>query len=48
MTPPPHEYIPDGPMDTAPQAGYCRPEVRQVAFSAVLEGVEMGAYDTHG
>jgi len=45
MTTPPHEYIPDGPVGTAPYLGYCPPEVRQEAFCAVLEGVEMGAYD---
>jgi len=46
MTPlPPHEYIPDGPVETAPYLGYCPSEVRQEAFRAVLEGVETGAYD---
>ena len=41
----PHEYVPDGPVETAPLAGYCRPEIRREAFAAVLEGVETGAYD---
>ena len=45
MTPPPHSYIPDGPIEAAPLAGYCRPEIRREAFAAVLEGVELGAYD---
>ena len=42
---PPHAYIPAGPVEAAPYLGYCPPEVRQEAFSAVLEGVETGAYD---
>jgi hypothetical protein len=42
---PPHAYIPTGPVEAAPYLGYCPPEVRQEAFSAVLEGVELGAYD---
>jgi hypothetical protein len=42
---PPHAYIPAGPLEAAPYLGYCPPEVRQQAFSAVLEGVELGAYD---
>jgi hypothetical protein len=42
---PPHAYIPTGPVEAAPYLGYCPPEVRQEAFSAVLEGVETGAYD---
>ena len=41
---PPHAYIPTGPVEAAPYLGYCPPEVRQEAFSAVLEGVELGAY----
>jgi len=41
----PHEYIPNGPMETAPYLGYRPPEVRQEAFGAVLDGVETGAYD---
>ena len=45
MTPPPHSYIPDGPIEVAPYHGYCPPEVRQEAFCAVLDGVETGAYD---
>lgn len=45
MTPPPHSYIPDGSIEAAPYHGYCPPEVRQEAFDAVLEGVEIGAYD---
>ena len=40
MTPPPHSYIPDRPIEAAPYHGYCPPEVRQEAFGAVLEGVE--------
>jgi hypothetical protein len=43
---PPHAYIPAGPVEAAPYLGYCPPEVRQEAFSALLEGVELGAYDT--
>ena len=43
---PPHAYIPTGPVEAAPYLGYCPPEVRQEAFSAVLEDVETGAYDT--
>ena len=43
---PPHVYIPAGPLKAAPHLGYCPPGVRQEAFSAVLEGVELGAYDT--
>ena len=43
---PPHIYIPAGPLEAAPHLGYCPPEVRQEAFSAVLEGVKLGAYDT--
>ena len=43
---PPHGYIPAGPLEAAPYLGYCPPEVRQETFRAVLEGVEMGAYDT--
>ncbi len=35
----PHRYIPDGPIEAAPLAGYCRPEIRREAFAAVLEGV---------
>ena len=42
----PHAYIPAGAVEAAPYLGYCPPEVRQEAFSAVLEGVETGAYDT--
>ena len=43
---PPHSYIPAGPVEAAPYEGYCPPEMRQEAFAAVLEGVELGAYDT--
>ena len=43
---PPHAYIPAGPVEAAPYLGFCPPEVRQEAFSAVLEDVETGAYDT--
>ena len=43
---PPHIYIPAGPLETAPYLGYCPPEVRQEAFSAILEGVELDACDT--
>ena len=32
-------------METAPYLGFRPPEVRQEAFAAVLEGVELGAYD---
>jgi len=41
---PPHAYIPSGPVEAAPHEGYCPPEVRREAFTAVLDG-EMGAYD---
>src|SRR3974390_1252892 len=39
--------LPRGParLEAAPYEGYCPPEVRQEAFSAVLEDVELGAYD---
>jgi hypothetical protein len=43
---PPHAYIPTGPVEAAPYLGYCPPGVRHEAFAAVLEGVELGAYDT--
>lgn len=46
MKTPPHSYIPDGPIETAPYLAYERPEIRHAAFAAVLEGVELGAYDT--
>ena len=46
MKTPPHSYIPDGPIETAPYLGYERPEIRNAAFAAVLEGVELGANDT--
>jgi hypothetical protein len=42
----PHPYVPTGPVEAAPYLGYCPPEVRQEAFGAVLDGVELGAYDT--
>jgi len=42
---PPHAYINSGPVEAAPYEGYCPPEVRREAFTAVLDGVEMGAYD---
>ena len=42
----PHAYIPAGPVEAAPYLGSCPPEVRQEAFSAVLEDVETGTYDT--
>ena len=41
----PHDYVPAGPVETAPLVGYCRPEIRRKAFAAVLEGGELGAYD---
>ena len=41
----PHDYVPAGSVEAAPYLGYCPPEVRQEAFAAVLDGVEMGAYD---
>jgi hypothetical protein len=41
----PHPYVPTGPVEAAPYLGFCPPEVRQEAFCAVLEGVELGAYD---
>ncbi len=41
----PHSYIPTGPVEAAPYLGYCPPEVRKEAFSAVVEGVETDAYD---
>jgi hypothetical protein len=42
---PPHTYVLAGPVEAAPYEGYCPPEVRQEAFSAVLDGVRTGAYD---
>ena len=42
---PPHAYIPAGPVEAGPYLGYCTPEGRREAFAAVLDGVEMGAYD---
>ena len=42
---PPHAYIPTGPVEAAPYEAYCPPEVRREAFTAVLDGVEMGARD---
>jgi hypothetical protein len=45
MTPPPHSYIREGPIEAAPYLGFCPPEVRQEAFGAVLEGVETATYD---
>jgi hypothetical protein len=42
---PPHDYVPAGPVETAPYLGYRRPEIRREAFTAVLDGVETGAYD---
>jgi hypothetical protein len=41
----PHPYVPAGPVEATPYLGYCLPEVRPEAFCAVLDGIEMGAYD---
>lgn len=41
---PPHDYIPAGPLETAPGGGFRDPQVRREAFAAVLAGVETGAY----
>lgn len=41
---PPHDYIPAGPLETAPRGGFRDPQVRREAFAAVLAGVETGAY----
>jgi hypothetical protein len=41
----PDDYVPDGPVGTAPYKGFCPPEIRREACAAVLEGVHMGAYD---
>ena len=35
-TTPPHEYVPDGPVETAPYLGFRPPEVRQEAFGAFV------------
>lgn len=32
----PHDYVPAEPVEAAPLAGYCRPEIRREAFAAVL------------
>jgi hypothetical protein len=32
----PHDFVPAGPVETAPLVGYCRPEIRREAFAAVL------------
>jgi len=44
-TDPPHTYIPAGPVQCAPLGSHLPPQERREAFSAVLEGVELGAYD---
>jgi hypothetical protein len=41
----PHSYVPDGPVETIPDPGYCLPATRLEAFAAVLQGVPLGAYD---
>lgn len=42
---PPHEYVPPGPLDSAPPGGYRPPAGRLEALAAVLDGVDLGAYD---
>jgi hypothetical protein len=42
---PPHEYVPAGPLESAPGGGYRDPKARREAFAAVLAGVVVGGYD---
>jgi hypothetical protein len=42
----PHNYVPQGPIDSPPYEGGFEPRsVRLDAFAAVLDGVELGEYD---
>lgn len=41
----PHSYVPQGPIESAPQMGFQPREVRRDAFAAILGGVELGEYD---
>ena len=41
----PRGYIPDGPSRGRAVPRLLPPEVRQEAFAAVLDGVELGTYD---
>lgn len=41
----PHEYVPEGPLDDPPFMGHCPDEIRREAFTAVLAGVDLGAWD---
>jgi hypothetical protein len=41
----PHEYVPPGPLDSAPGGGFQPRQIRRDAFAAVLAGVELGDYD---
>jgi hypothetical protein len=41
---PPHPYIPDGPVEASP-GGFWGFVVRRAALNAVLDGVDLGAYD---
>lgn len=43
--PSPHEYVPPGPLDSAPGGGFRHREVRADAFAEVLAGIELGDYD---
>ena len=42
---PPDEYVPPGPLETAPAGGFRQPGEREAAFAAVLDGVPLGAHD---
>jgi hypothetical protein len=42
---PPHNYVPRGPIDFPVHEGFTPGCVRQDAFAAVLDGVELGEYD---
>lgn len=43
--PPPHRYVPAGPVEESPELGFHPPQVRREAFEAVLDGVTLGTYD---
>ena len=42
---PPHNYVPQGPIDSPLYNGFVPRSVRLDAFGAVLDGVELGEYD---
>jgi hypothetical protein len=42
---PPHNYVPQGPIETPPHGGFTPRSVRFDAFAAILNGVELGEYD---